>query len=96
MNRKTILILVGLVMAFGLGIAVAYRTTNPPNTVIPRDVIAGGGGRSATSPPNYILQSTIGQPAAGISTAGNQTTLVGGFQVMVPRGPAAAQRWNLY
>jgi len=94
MNRKSLLILIGFGIAFAMGLGIAARMTNPAGGVIPRDVVASGGGRSTV--PGYILNSTIGQPATGISTAGNGTTLVGGFQVMVPRGPSAAQRWNLY
>ncbi len=93
MDRKTITTAVGLVFFFLLGFAVARMVSS--TGIIPRDVIAGGGGRS-TAPSGHILHSTLGQPIAGLSTAANGTILVGGFQTMVPRVSTAAQRWNLY
>ena len=96
MTRKTILILFALGLAFIMGFGLAARMQNPAGSVIPRDVVAGGGGRS-TTPSGHVLQSTIGQPAAGISYAGNGTSLVGGFQTMTRLKPStAARRWNLY
>ncbi|MCX8038123.1 MAG: hypothetical protein N3D11_13925 [Candidatus Sumerlaeia bacterium] len=93
MNRKTVAIAAGLVFFFVLGFAVARMVSG--TGIIPRDVVAGGGGRS-TAPSGHILNSTIGQPIAGLSTAGNGTILVGGFQTMVPQVSTSAQRWSLY
>ena len=94
MSRKTVYILLGIGLAFALGFGVAARMTSLTG-IIPRDVVAGGGGRS-TAPTGHILNSTIGQPATGISTAGNGTILVGGFQTMVPRPSTGVRRWSLY
>jgi hypothetical protein len=96
MKRKMLWIAVGLVLAFAAGFELAARMTNPAGGVIPRDVVAGGGGRS-TSTGGNVLNSTIGQPATAISMASNGTVLVGGFQTMVPMATStAARRWSLY
>ena len=93
MKRRTVLIAggVGLVLAIALGVT-AYIASS--TGVIPRDVVSGGGGRSETSS-GYVLQSTMGQPVAAVSTASNGTSLYGGFQI--PAAPVTAARsWELY
>ena len=92
MNRKVFLIgaVAGFVVAMAFAV-VAYMVST--TGVIPRDVVAGGGGRSAAS--SYVLNATVGQPFAAVSAAGNGTTLYGGFQT--PALPAtAARNWELY
>lgn len=95
MTRKTILILFALGLAFIMGFGLVARMQNPAGSVIPRDVVAGGGGRSV-APSGHVLNATIGQPATAVSTAPNGTILVGGFQAMVPRPSTAVRRWDLY
>jgi hypothetical protein len=94
-NRKTIIVLVGLVLAFAVGFGLAARMISGGGEVIARDVVAGGGGRG-TAASGHVLEGTIGQTATGIGTAGNGTILVGGFQTMTPKSPSAARNWNLY
>jgi len=95
-SRRIVFTLIALAFAFAMGWGLAARMTNPADGVIPRDVVAGGGGRS-TTPSGHVLQATIGQPAAGISYAGNGTSLIGGFQTMTRLKPStAARRWDLY
>ena len=85
------LAIVTLLLAMGLGVA-AYMMSG--SGIVPRDVVSGGGGRSETSS-GYVLQSTMGQPVAAVSTASNGTTLYGGFQI--PAAPVTAARsWELY
>ncbi|MBM3335415.1 hypothetical protein FJY63_12205 [Candidatus Sumerlaeota bacterium] len=91
-RRAWLIGVVCFVVAMGFGVAAYMSSTSG---VVPRDVVAGGGGRSETSSGN-VLQSTIGQPVAGASTAGNGTTLYGGFQVPLAPAAAAARNWELY
>ncbi|PWT80781.1 MAG: hypothetical protein C5B44_04815, partial [Acidobacteria bacterium] len=42
-------------------------------------VIAGGGGTSTSSSPNFQLDGTAGQPAAGTTSTGGQFSVAGGF-----------------
>lgn len=95
MNRKALLAIIVVGLAFAMGFTIAARMTTTGGEVIDRDVLAGGGDRS-TAPSGYVLTGTIGQPVAGISTASNGTTLVHGFHVMAQRGPTSARRWELY
>ena len=95
MNRKTIVVLTGLGAAFAMGFGLAARMVTSGGSIIPRDVVAGGGGRSVTSL-GSVLNGTIGQPATAVMTASNGSTLVGGFQTMAQRITTAARRWDLY
>ena len=95
-NRKTVLIIVAIGLAFVAGFGLAARMTSPGGDVIDRSVVATGGGESADGSGRQ-LSGTIGQPIAGMSTASNGTILVGGFQTMrAPGGPTAARRWQHY
>jgi hypothetical protein len=95
MKRKTVLALLGLGLAFAMGFGVAAYMTSSGGNIIPRDVVAGGGGRSADSS-GHVLNSTIGQPATAIMTASNGSMLTGGFQTMARRATTEARRWQLY
>jgi hypothetical protein len=87
--------MIGLAFVFAVGFELAARMTNPAGGVIPRDVVAGGGGRSTAG--SNVLYSTIGQPATALSMAPNGSVLVGGFQTMVAMRPSTAvRRWDLY
>ncbi len=89
------LALVAVGVAFVAGFGLAARMTSPGGSVIPRDVIGGGGGR-ATSSSGHVLNGTTGQMVAGVSTSPGGYTLVHGFQTSVGMGPAAVRRWELY
>jgi len=78
-----------------MGLGLAARMMSPTGSIVPRGVVAGGGG-SGAAPSGHVLNSTIGQPATAISTAANGTILVGGFQAVGPRPSTVARRWNLY
>jgi hypothetical protein len=95
MRGKNVAVVVGVGVAFAVGFGLAARMTNPAGSVIPRDVVAGGGGRG-TATSGHVLDATIGQPAAASSTASNGTSLVGGFHTMTPRASTAVRRWSLY
>jgi len=93
-KRQTALIVAvaAIVLAMGLGVTAYMASTSG---IIPRDVVAGGGGRSEALSGN-VLNSTVGQPFAAASTAGNGTTLYGGFQAPTSLAAAAARNWDLY
>jgi len=95
LKRKTISIVIGVGLVFAMGFGLAARMMSPSGSIIPRDVVAGGGGRSAATS-GHVQYSTIGQPATAISTAGNGTVLVGGFQAPFPRSSTAVRHWQLY
>jgi len=96
MNRKRLLIGIGLFLALAAGFQLAARMTNPAGGAIARDVVSSGGGRG-TATNGSVLESTIGQPTTALMTAGNGSTLVGGYQTMVPMTPSAGvRRWDLY
>jgi len=94
-NRNLLISIIVLVLAVVFGFGLSARMESPSGEVIARDVVAGGGGES-TAPQGFVLNSTVAQTATEISAASNGTTLVGGFQVMVRRGPTAARHWQLY
>jgi len=94
LRRMTLLAFVA-VLSLAAEHALAARSETTGGDAIARDVIAGGGGRSETTT-GYVLNGTIGQPIAAVSTAGNGTTLVGGFHTMIPRGPTIVRTWHLY
>ena len=94
MNRKTLLIILACGLTFAMGFTLAARMTSTNGEVIPRDVVAAGGGQSRGS--GFALSATIGQPIAGASANADGYTLVGGFQTMTPRRPAAVRNWALY
>ena len=94
-HRRTVFLWIGLGLAFAMGFGLAARMTNPAGGAIPRNVVAGGGGRS-TAPLGSILSSTIGQPATAISMAANGSMLVGGFQTMTRRPSTGVRRWKSY
>ena len=95
MNRRILLTILGVALAFAVGFTLAARMTSTSGEVIARDVIAAGGEQS-TAPSGHALSGTIGQPIAGLSQSSEGYILVGGFQTMLPRGPTAARNWELY
>ena len=94
MRWKNAFVATGIAAAFATGFGLA-RMTNPLGNVIPRDVVAGGGGRS-TTPTGYVLNATIGQPVVGVSTASTGHVLTHGFHTRVAAGAAGVRRWALY
>jgi len=94
-SRKIALALIVLCLAFATGFALAARMVTSGGSIIPRDVVAGGGGRSVTTL-GSVLNGTIGQPATAVMTATNGSTLVGGFQTMPQLYTTSARRWDLY
>ena len=95
MKSKVAALLLALFLAFACGFAMAARMTSPGSQIIARDVLAGGGG-SATIPDGHRIQTTAGQPVAGISQIPAGTVLVHGFHSPVPAGTTAARNWHLY
>ena len=94
MRWKNVFVATGIAAAFATGFGLA-RMTNPLGNVIPRDVVAGGGGRSMATT-GHVLNATIGQPVVGVSTAGTGHILIHGFHTRVAAGAAGVRRWALY
>jgi len=95
MNRRAVLMIPALGLAFAAGFTLAARMQSGSGEVIPRDVVAAGGGRNTTAS-GHVLNATIGQPVVGVSHSSDGTILVHGFHTMTLGRQAAARNWQLY
>lgn len=94
LSRKLMLSILILLLTIVTSLVVGANMINGNGQVIPRNVLAEGGGRSTNSV-GITLEATIGQPALGKCSSGAGPMLVGGFQTMIVTKNQVSS-WNQY